>query len=237
MKIRHPLLIKALGFVGAWALRLWIPTLRYSYRPVGPNLEPNQLAEGDRYIYAFWHENMLLLPYHYGRPDIWVLISRHADGRLIAEVCRRMSARVVEGSTTRGGIEAVRQMLRLAKGAHLALTPDGPRGPRRHVQPGLIYLAARTGLPIVPMGIGYDRPWRTRSWDRLAVPRPFSRACCVTAAPIAVPPEADLEVYRLRVEQALRWASETAEKWAETGNWPEIDNQGSGNQGSGEQAA
>ena len=66
-------------------------------------------------------------------------------------------------------------MLRLSRQAHLVITPDGPRGPRRQVQAGMVYLAARTGVPIVPVGIGYDRPWRTKSWDRFAVPRPGVR--------------------------------------------------------------
>src|SRR5436190_464721 len=86
----------------------------------------------------------------------------------------------------RGWIGTVRQMLRVGRKSHLAITPDGPRGPRRQVQPGLLYLAARTGLPIVPVGIGYDRPWRMRSWDRFAVPRPWTRATCVTTEPIHV---------------------------------------------------
>src|SRR5206468_6190352 len=107
-------------------------------------------------LYAFWHEHLLLPAYHYGRRDIRVLISTHADGQLIAEVCRRLGFGLVRGSTTRGGVEAVRQMLRDGGASHLAITPDGPRGPRRRVQPGVSFLASRTGLPVVPMGIGHD---------------------------------------------------------------------------------
>src|SRR5579885_1739211 len=134
MKIRHPGLIKALGLLVAWLVRLWIGTVRYRYRPLGANLDPHRRGLQGRYIYAFWHENLLLPAYHYGRPDIWVLISQHADGELIAQTCQHLGFRVVRGSTTRdgrsrGGVEAVRQMVRLAQKGHLAFTPDGPRGP------------------------------------------------------------------------------------------------------------
>lgn len=217
MKLRHPVLIKTVGLTASWAIRLWMGTVRYRYRPLGPNMDPHQRDLPGRYIYAFWHENMLLPAYHYGRPDIRVLISQHADGQLIAEVCRHLRFRLVRGSTTRGGVEAARHMLRLSRGSHLAITPDGPRGPRRRVQMGLIYLAARTELPIVPIGIGFQRPWRLGSWDRFAVPRPWSLGLCVTADPIHIPPAADkneLEDYRQRVEQALQHVTELAERGA-----------------------
>jgi lysophospholipid acyltransferase (LPLAT)-like uncharacterized protein len=215
MKIRHPVLVKVLGFAAAWLVRLWIGTLRYRYRPLGPNLDPNQPRFQGRYLYAFWHENILMPAYAYGRRDIWVLISQHADGQLIAETCRHLRFKAVRGSTTRGGIEAVRNMVRAGRFAHLAVTPDGPRGPRRRVQPGLVFLAAKTGLPIVPIGISFDRPWRMRSWDRFALPRPWTVSTCVTTAPIVVPPDVDketLEAYRRAVEEALDLASETAER-------------------------
>lgn len=215
MKIRHPLLIKAMGFAIGWLVRLWIGTLRYRYRPMGENFDPNRLNFRGRYLYAFWHENILVPAYHYGRRDIHVLISEHADGRMIAEACRHLGFRVVRGSATRGGARAVRQMHRLSRSAHLAITPDGPRGPRRRVQPGVVYLAALTGLPIVPFGIAFSRAWRMRSWDRFAVPWPWSGTVCVTAEPIHVPENIrkdQLEHYRLRVQEAMDAASDAAER-------------------------
>jgi lysophospholipid acyltransferase (LPLAT)-like uncharacterized protein len=224
MKIRNRWLIWMLGFVGAWMVRLWIGTLRYRFRSLGPEVRPTQPGLCERYIYAFWHENLLLPACHYGRPNVRVLISQHADGQLIAEICRHLGFGLVRGSTTRGGVEAVREMLHAGPDCHLAITPDGPRGPRRQAQSGLVYLAAWTGMPIVPAGIGYHRPWRARSWDRFAVPRPWTRATCVIAEPVVVPANADreeLERYRVRVEEAMRWATEAAEHWAETGKWEE----------------
>jgi len=218
MKLRHPLLIKAAALAGAWLIRAWMSTLRYRYRWLGPNLDPHQRNLPQRYIYTVWHENLLFPASLYARPDIFVLISQHADGQLIAEVCRHLGFSLIRGSTTRGGVEGVRRMLKAGRHGHLAITPDGPRGPRRRVQPGLVYLASRTGLPIVPAGIGFRRPWRMGSWDRFAIPRPFSDAACITTVPISIPPELDkdqLEQYRSQVEQALLWVSEAAERWAE----------------------
>jgi lysophospholipid acyltransferase (LPLAT)-like uncharacterized protein len=217
MKIRRPWLIKVVAFAAAWVIRLWMGTLQYRYRPIGPNVDPWQLSNGDRYIYAIWHETLLVPAYQYGKPDIWVLISQHADGQFIAEVCRHLRFRTVRGSTTRGGVQAVRHLIRVGRTGHLAVTPDGPRGPRRQVQPGLVYLAARTGLPIVPIGIGFQRAWRMQSWDRFALPQPWSLTTCVTAPPIAVPAAVDreqLEHYRRQVEDAMRRATAAAERLA-----------------------
>ncbi len=220
MKIRHPWLIKAVAFVGAWIVRIWIGTLRNQLETLGPGIWPHLPGVKDRYIYLFWHENMLLPAYHFARGDIYVLISRHADGQIIAEICQRLGFKLARGSTKRGGVEAVRQMLRAGKGAHIAVTPDGPQGPRRQVQPGVIYLAARTGLPIVPVAITCRRAWRLHSWDRFLVPRPWTKSIYVGAAPVAVPPDVDkdqLEHYRQLVQDAMLEVTEIAERWVEDG--------------------
>jgi lysophospholipid acyltransferase (LPLAT)-like uncharacterized protein len=222
MKIRHPALLRALAFLTACLIQLWIRTLDFRYRPLGSNVDPHFRGLRGRYIYAFWHENMLLLAYHYARPDMWVLISQHADGQLIADVCRYLGFRTVRGSTTRGGASAMRQMFRLSSHGHIAITPDGPRGPRRKVQQGLVYLAAHTGLPIVPVGVAYSKAWRMRSWDRFALPMPFGRGVCITDEPIEVPSHADrtlMAEYVQRVEAALHRVSKCAEGLAETGRW------------------
>jgi len=215
MKIRHPLFLKILSFVVAWVVRLWIGTVRYRYRPLGANYDPNGHRFRGRYIYAFWHENMLMPVYQYGGHDIYVLISQSGDGQLIAESARHLGFKTVRGSTTRGGLEAVREMLHRGTNSQLAVTPDGPRGPRRQVQMGLIFLAAKTGLPIVPIGMAFHRAWRLNSWDRFALPFPGSRVSCVTTEAIVVPEKIDkkeLERYRQMVQDAIDRATEAAER-------------------------
>lgn len=224
MKIRNPWVIKAMALLLACVIRLWIGTLRFRYRPRGRNLHPHRLPPEERYIYVFWHENMLLPAYHYARQDCCVLISQHADGQLIAEACRHLGFRTVRGSTTRGGMEAVRELLRLSqRGNHIGVTPDGPRGPRRHVHPGVVYLASRTGMGIIAVGVGFQNPWRTRSWDQFALPKPWTDAALVTSDPMFVPPDlerGDLEPHRARVEAVLHDVTADAEYWAEHGHAP-----------------
>ncbi|MGL6095910.1 MAG: lysophospholipid acyltransferase family protein, partial [Fimbriiglobus sp.] len=181
------------------------------------------LPHGFGAIYAVWHENLMLPTIHVGGPDFSVLISKHADGRLLGALIDAMGMGQVQGSTNRGGIEAVRQIVRGEAGRrHLAITPDGPRGPRRIVQAGIVYVASRTGMPIISMGVGYHRPWRLGSWDKFAVPKPGSRARVVFGEPIRVPAKLRaelLEPYRLAVQTDLERASAIAERWAETGRF------------------
>jgi hypothetical protein len=103
---------------------------------------------------------------------------------------------------------------------HLTITPDGPRGPRRQLAQGPIYLASRLQLPLVVMGFGYDRPWRANSWDRFAMPRPFSRGRAILGPPLMLPRDLDrdgIEACRVRAEQLLNDLTCEAEAWAAAG--------------------
>lgn len=103
-------------------------------------------------IIAFWHARQIMMPLCYGGSRIFILISEHRDGELIHRIVRRFGFETVRGSTTRGGTRALRQMVRLGRsGADLAVTPDGPKGPRCVAQAGVVELAKLTGLPIVPL--------------------------------------------------------------------------------------
>jgi lysophospholipid acyltransferase (LPLAT)-like uncharacterized protein len=100
---------------------------------------------------------------------------------------------------------------------HLCITPDGPRGPRRRVHPGIAYLSSTTGLPIVCGGLAYSHCWRAKSWDRFAVPRPYSHAVGVGTKPIVVPPHLDregLEHYRAVIERDMNDVQDEADAWA-----------------------
>jgi lysophospholipid acyltransferase (LPLAT)-like uncharacterized protein len=221
MKIRNRRLVGAAGWLATKVARTLFRTLRLDYTCLGPPCDPDHAAPDDRLAYSTWHENLLLPTVVFGRPSVRVLISEHADGELLASLIRAVGMGMVRGSTNRGGVKALRKLVTDDSSfRHLAVTPDGPRGPRRVVQPGLVYVASRNGMKIVPLGVGYARPWRLGSWDRFAIPKPCSRARCIFSAPITVPPglrAAELETYRLLVQEEMDRVNAVAQNWADTG--------------------
>ncbi len=218
MKIRDPKLISGAGVAGAWVLRRWTDTLDIHIQNVEPAYDPFAVGRtGNRFIVAFYHEMLLFLASYFGGPHMRVLVSDHADGELITQVIERLGFTTVRGSTSRGGMRALRDMAR-DEGSVLCFTPDGPRGPRRSIQPGAVYMASRLGLPIIPLATAHDRPWRARSWDRMAVARPFTAVTCIWGAPFEVPADADrdtLEEYSRRFKETLDGVTAQAEAWLE----------------------
>lgn len=220
MKLRNPWLIRLCGFLASWVIRLWIGTLRYRIHFEGEHVYPADAGRA-RFIYIFWHETILFMAAFYRQAKAHVLISQHADGELIAQAARHLRVGVVRGSSTRGGAQALLDLLEVSRRSHLLVTPDGPRGPRRHVQAGLVFVASRTGLPVVPCGIGFTHAWRAPSWDRFAVPLPWTAAECVVGEPIHVPAKLDrrgIDHYMKRIEEEFLRATEKAERLA--GNRP-----------------
>lgn len=167
-----------------------------------------RLDRGERCIFAFWHARLLPLVYTHRRRSIAVLISRHRDGELIARIIARLGYLTARGSSTRGGEEGIRDMLRHAEEDRLlGLAPDGPRGPAERVKPGLVYLASRTGFPVIPVASASRHAWVLRSWDRFRIPQPFARVVVAYGEPIAVPQDLDdddAERWRARIEAAVR---------------------------------
>ncbi len=164
-------------------------------------------SAGGRYIHAFWHGDLLLMPYAYPGGKIAILISEHRDGEHIARTMERFGHTSVRGSTTSGGAAALRGAVRMARdGYDLGFTPDGPRGPRHKAQMGVVAASRMTGLPIVPVGFSARPARRLGSWDGFIVPWPFSRGVFVYGEPLLVAPEAgaeEMEEARRRVEAAL----------------------------------
>ena len=217
MKIQHPALVRAVGVGGAWLVKRLVGTTEFHFRYADPSVNPEVVRRtGDRYIYAFFHEVMLFPAYFWAWPEMQILISDHRDGELITQVVKRLGFGVVRGSTTRGGARALREMTNRVDQGHLCVTPDGPKGPRRHVHQGLAYLSAKTGLPIVGAGMAFSNPWRANSWDRFAIPRPFGKAACVVPEAVVVPPDAgreQIEACRAEVERRMNEATAEAEAW------------------------
>lgn len=163
-------------------------------------------------LFAFWHGRMFLMPRFYRQhlarwTEVWILISQHWDGEVIARTMERFGIRAIRGSSTRGGGKAFLGMVRtMRKGKSIAVAPDGPRGPRYRVQPGVIRLARLTGAPIFPVTVSAHPSLRIPSWDRFLLPLPGSSARVVLGQPLVVPrtlDEGQEERYRVRLEEAL----------------------------------
>ena len=158
-------------------------------------------------ILAFWHGRILTAAYYFRHRRIVVMISENFDGEWIARLIRRLGYETSRGSTSRGGQRALLQLKRdMERGLPAGFAVDGPRGPARQVQPGVVWLAKLTGHPVVPFHIEALQHWSVRSWDRTQIPKPFSRAALVVGAPIEVDAESDagaLEQKRSEVQMSL----------------------------------
>jgi lysophospholipid acyltransferase (LPLAT)-like uncharacterized protein len=187
--------------VGYWYIRLLHATMRLEYR--GREVLDRARAEDGQYILAFWHARFAMMPYCYPDQRIAVVISRHSDARLLAGILMRFGYRMAWGSTTRGGVAALREVVRSMKsGFDSAFTPDGPRGPRRRVQPGVIAAARLSGKPIIPVAFSARPARRLRSWDRTLVPYPFARGLYLYGEQMRVSRDAD-EAEQARLTDAL----------------------------------
>ena len=190
---------------GAALVRALAPTLR---------IERDEAAvkamwqAGKPAIYAVWHGRVVLLPYLYGWRRARVLASRSRDGELVTRFMGRFGMEAVRGSASRGGAEALRLLVRsLAEGRDAVVVPDGPRGPRETVKPGIVALARLSGAPIVPIAVGASAEWRFRSWDEFRNPKPFARCVVRFGESVMVARDADRaaeDVARKEVEAALR---------------------------------
>lgn len=216
MKRRSRWLVPYLAAAIAFAIRLWMSTMRTRIAAADGRKHPTN-PNNEQFIYSFWHEG-LLAPLA-TKPKIRVLISQHTDGELIAQICERLGIGVIRGSTARGGCQALLEMIHSAGGdSHLGITPDGPRGPRRELKPGVVMIASQSGLAIVPVGIGFVRAIRFQSWDRFALPMPFSVMLGVIGNSIFVPKDLDraaLNQWVKLVESEMLRLTTLAEDWAD----------------------
>jgi lysophospholipid acyltransferase (LPLAT)-like uncharacterized protein len=163
-------------------------------------------------IWAFWHNRMFVMPVvarrFFPNRSGAVLTSPSRDGTILAEVMRCFGQRSVRGSSSRRGAVALRELAAITSGGgDVAITPDGPRGPRYHLHPGIILLAQQTGTPIIPVGVEYSGCWRIGRWDRFMIPKPFARVSVAVGDRHIIPPtdsDAAFEAERAEFERILR---------------------------------
>ncbi len=212
-------LVSALGSaLAAGAVRMLGATLRV--RIVGAQHVAGDWAAGRPLIYAVWHGQVLMVPWlnarlrrtHGARP-VTVLVSLSRDGEIVARYIRRFGLDAVRGSSSRRGAQAARALVRkIEEGIDVAVMPDGPRGPRGQLQPGVVALAALTGAPVVPLAVAALPARRLRSWDEFMIPLPFARCALVFGAPVSVPRDADRERAAKDVARSLDEATAEADR-------------------------
>ena len=141
-------------------------------------------------IYAFWHDRIFASTYFFRNRGIAVITSQSKDGEYIARFIQRLGYGAIRGSSTRGGVGALVEMIRsMRRGVPMALTVDGPKGPRYEAKSGAVLLAKKTGNPMMPFVVELRKYWTVRSWDRLQIPVPFTCARLTIGAPIYVEPD------------------------------------------------
>lgn len=169
--------------------------------------ETLKLATPSGVVMVLWHDSLMLPLGHSMSPGTTALVSPDRDGEFLVRVLRRLGVFAARGSTNRSGLRALRESLEAARsGARLVITPDGPRGPRRELRDGALWVAAQSGLPLVAFAAVPSRAWRARSWDQFQVPMPFCRIAVCFSKPIHIAAEAleqDPSAVRAQVSAAL----------------------------------
>ncbi len=215
MKIRNRWLNKLAVFFAVAVVRVLYWTCRVEIHGDVADVNPYKLTGNRRYLYCIWHDQLMMTVFS-GRPKKMAgLVSRHQDGGYLADALKLVGITPVRGSTSRGGAQALRQLLDTTKDLHVAITPDGPRGPRHEVKNGIVYLASQTGRTIVATAYDCARCWKIKgSWTDMMIPKPFTRIVVVGCAPMQVPADLSregLEVHKARLQLEMqRLADEAA---------------------------
>ncbi len=214
---KDKILLAIVPLFGSLALRLLSLTIRkktlYSERFLESRNQRQPV------IGAFWHQRLLMMPFFPRPGKTGMLISRHRDGEFVARLIKYLGIDSVRGSTTRGGLSALRGMVRFYReGGNLAITPDGPQGPKHVVQLGVIELARLTGSPIFPLTYGASGKRSLHTWDQFIIPLPFSRVVFIWGEPVWVPRDSKrekMEEKLLLLQDRLRQITEEADRFFE----------------------
>jgi lysophospholipid acyltransferase (LPLAT)-like uncharacterized protein len=207
--LKQRLAVRAAGIVFPLLIRVVGATLRFEVEGEG---HWDEAARGGRLpIYTFWHDRIFAGTYFFRGRRIVIMTSQSFDGEYIARFIQRLGYGAVRGSSTRGGVGALVELTRLVRrGCPAGFSIDGPRGPRHVAKMGAVLLAKKTGQPVLPFGVNAERFWSLKSWDRMQIPKPFSRVRVRFAPPIEVPPDADeatLDGKRDELQSALERVS------------------------------
>ena len=215
---KERLLIRFLGVVFYVFTNLIGKTIRFEVEGL-ENLE--KAERGSKIpILAFWHNRIFLATYYFRFRGIVVMSSQSFDSEYVARFIQRFGFGIVKGSSTRGGVGGLIEMIRLMKkGFPTGFSVDGPRGPVYQVKTGTLLLAKKTENPVLPFSVEAENYWTIKSWDKLQIPKPFTRAKVLIAKPIDVSKDADdaeMENKHLELQKKLDGLVELGENWRES---------------------
>ncbi|MGA2389253.1 MAG: lysophospholipid acyltransferase family protein [Candidatus Sulfotelmatobacter sp.] len=210
--LRQRIVLRVIITLGYWFIRLVGPTLRVCLS----HEEGGQETVGQRpLVGSFWHAGIIPATYLFRDQGVRVMSSNSYDGEYMGRIIRKFGFVAVKGSSSRNAVRALLGLRRaLQEGWTVAFSLDGPRGPRYKVKPGPVALGRSSGVPLSAFHIAVDKAWVLNTWDRLIIPKPFSRVLMRFAKLIVVPPdtdEADLARYEQRLQDSLDRAREFAE--------------------------
>ncbi|YCM44725.1 lysophospholipid acyltransferase family protein [Verrucomicrobiaceae bacterium 227] len=199
---------RASGRLLGWFIRLLGMTLRREIRGDLARVNASDLPV----IHVLWHNQICVAPYlwrkMFPKRECVVLTSASKDGVVLASAVKVFRVGAVHGSSSRRGVAALVALRKAAKeGKDLVFTPDGPRGPKYELQPGVVKIAQTSGCLVSPFKIEFSSCWRLKSWDAFQIPKPFSKAVVTMLEPMEIPPKLDEEGFekqRLLLESALR---------------------------------
>ena len=206
---------RILAFVGAGILKTLFLTLRLRVEdPYGFV----KSGSSDPAIFCFWHNRILGITFVFRRiypkqrKGVTVLTSASKDGEILANVVAAFGMGSARGSSSRRGSRALLELVRLIRGGtDIAITPDGPRGPRYSLGPGVIQLAQSTGAQILPVHASFSRCIRMKTWDGFIIPLPFSKVSVTLGAPMTIPAQIDDEGFeneRKKLEDILKYGAD-----------------------------
>lgn len=205
----------------AIAIRLVLRTLGATVRWTRQGSEELERCwrEGRPVLMAFWHGRAIMLPFVYAGRGACIMNSTHRDGEIVSRVLAGFGIDSTRGSSTRGAVSGFLGLVRAGRrGLDIALIPDGPRGPAGVAKGGAAELALATGAPLFPVAVSCSRAWRLSTWDRLMLPKPFSRVVLVVGKPLtaddAKPRAEAREALRLELEASLRRVTAEADNLA-----------------------
>jgi lysophospholipid acyltransferase (LPLAT)-like uncharacterized protein len=193
------------GLIAPPIFRTLYSTLKFEWSGQS-NLE--RWEAGEAVVFVTWHGRILPLLQLFRGHDIVMLVSQHRDGEYLTRLGAGLGYDAVRGSSTRGGYGAIRELARKVRGGQsLAITPDGPQGPKEKIKPGALQVARMTGAPVIPVMAGGDRAWWVEGWDRFMIPKPFATIRVVVGDASFVPRDVSLRTLEdraLEIERQLQ---------------------------------